>query len=63
MIETFLTMILSTILYILLFGDSGYIIPTIRLDEEESVIDNDEEEKEYDDNNFEFSEDELNENE
>jgi hypothetical protein len=53
-IELMITLILLSLLYILLFGEPGYIIPTIELEhkviESELVDQESESEVEYDDN-------------
>lgn len=54
-IELMITLILLSLLYILLFGEPGYIIPTIELEHkvfetDTPINDDDESEVEYDDN-------------
>jgi hypothetical protein len=52
-IELMITLIFLSILYILLFGESGYIISNI---ESEYKVNENEEEVEYDDNNLDDAE-------
>ena len=67
-IELMITLILLSLLYILLFGEPGYIIPTIELEHkvietDTPINDDDESEVEYDDESEVEYDDNVNESE